>query len=189
MTYRSPQRSWHRLPRPAADTRWRDESPQAAFTVLPGLTFYFPTRHMARMRAAYTRARKVDPDTYPTFHHFVLLRVTTGLAERCLVLAPNLDNRSPQLADEFLATQLQEAARQLGVDGRTLLYWLIMPQDARREQRWQTIKAVCMRSVSARWGRRGCATPLIGLGAVGILLCCLLSFAEAIAAFLVQHPH
>ena len=189
MAYPPPSWPWRQLPGPAGDAQWREAPPPEALKMLPGLTFYFPARQMARMRAAYTCARTADPRAFPTFDHCVLVRVTTGLAERCLVLAPGYESQTPQLASEFLARQLQVAAHQLGVDQRTLLYWLIVPQDARREHRWQIIKAFCMRNVSARWGRRGCATPLIGLGALGILLCCLLSFAEAIAAFLVQHPH
>jgi hypothetical protein len=141
------------------------------------------------MRAAYSRARKADPCAYPTFHHFVLARVTSGLAERCLTLAPITESWSTQTAGEFLATQLELAARQLGVDQKTLLYWLVVPEGARRQQHWQAIQAFYSRTVSARWGRRGCTSSLVGLGAAGVLLCCLLSFAEAIAAFLVRHPH
>lgn len=189
MPYHPPQRPWRQLPRPATGAQWREDPPPEALNVLPGITFYYPPKQMARMRAAYTRARKADPRAYPTFQHFVLARVTTGLAERCISLAPAIESQRAQTAGDFLANQLHLAARQLGVDQKTLLYWLVVPQDARYEQWWQAIQAFLARSVSARWGRRGCTSSLVGLGAVGILLCCLLSFAEAIAAFLVQHPH
>jgi hypothetical protein len=189
VAYHQPQQQWRQLPCPAARAQWREDPPPEALNVLPGLTFYFPPRQMARMRAAYTRARKADPRAFPTFQHFVLTRVTAGLAERCVSLAPGTESRSAQTAGGFPAAQLELAARQLGVDQMTLLYWLVVPEDARREQRWQAIQALFAHSMSAHWGRRGCTSSLVGLGAVGLLLCCLLSFAEAIAAFLVQHPH
>ena len=189
MTYHQPQRPWRQLPHTAAHAQWHEDPPSEVLSVLPGITFYFPPQQMARMRAAYTRARRADPRAYPTFQHFVLARITTGLAERCISLAPGIESQRAQTAAEFLATQLQVAARQLGVDQKTLLYWLVVPEDARREQHRQIIRAFLARGVSARWGHRGCTSSLVGLGAVGLLLCCLLSVAEAIAAFLVQHPH
>lgn len=189
MSYHPPQRPWRQLPRPAAGAQWREDPSPEALNVLPGITFYYPPKQMARMRRAYTRARKADPRAYPTFQQFVLVRVTTGLAERCISLAPGIESHSAQAAGVFLATQLQVAAHQLDIDQKALLYWLVVPQDARHARRCQAIQAFLARGVSAHWGRRGCTSSLVGLGAVGLLLCCLLSVAEAIAAFLVQHPH
>ena len=188
MAYQRPRRQWEPLPPSGAQPQWREEPHSDALDLLPGMTFYFPPRQIGRMRAAYTRERKANPRTYPTFQHFVLAQVTAGLAERCISLAPGTASQSPPAAGAFLATQLQLAARQLGIDQRTLLYGLVVPEDARREQRWQAVRAFFARTVSARWGRRGCTSSLAGLGALGLLLCCLLSVVEAIAAFLVHHP-
>ena len=176
--------------------QWHKDPLPEALDLLPGITFYFPSRQMRRMRSAYTRARRADPGAYPTFQHFVLAQVSQGLADRCISLAPGTpgtDSQGAPAAGVFLAAQLQLAAHQLGIDQQTLLYALVAPEDARREQRWQALRAFCAwsgaGSMSVRWGRRGCTASLVGLGALGLLLCCLLSVVEAIAAFLVQHPH
>jgi hypothetical protein len=201
-SYQQPRRPWRHSPPPrppaasvhqAQQGQWHADPGIEALDLLPGITFYFPPRQMRRMRAAYTRARRSDPGTYSTFHHFVLTRVSQGLADRCISLAPGTDTQGAPTAGAFLAMQLQLAARQLGVDQQTLLYGLVAPEDALHEQRWQALRAWCAgssaRSVSARWGRRGCTASLVGLGALGLLLCCLLGVVEAIAALLVQHPH
>ncbi len=189
MAYQRPRRQWEPLPPSTAQPQWREDSHPVALDLLPGMTFYFPPRQIARMRAAYSRARKANPRACPTFQHFVLAQVSQGLAERCISLAPGTTSQSSQAAGAFLATQLQLAARQLGVDQQTLLYWLVVPEDARREQRWQAVRTFFARTVSARWGRRGCTSSLVGLAALGLLLCGLLSVVEAIAALLVHHPH
>ncbi len=186
---RRPQWPRPHPPISVGQARWRAEPLPDALDLLPGMTFYFPPQQMRRLHAAYTRARKGNPRAYPTFQHFVLARVSQGLAERCISLALGTASQSPQTAGAFLATQLQQAARQLGIDQQTLLYGLVVPEDARREQRWRSMRALCARSVSARWGRRGCTSSLVGLGALGLLLCALLSVVEAIAALLVHHPH
>jgi hypothetical protein len=188
VAYHKPQQPLRRFPHPTVDAQWRAVPPPGRLNVLPGLTLYFPPRQMAHMRATYTRARKADPHAYPDFQYFVLARVTAGLAERCILLAPAPDLRGPQMAGEFLATQLQMAACQVGVHPQTLIYALVAPDAARREQRWQAVQAFCARGISARWGRRGCATSLVGLGAVGLVICGLLGFAEAVAALLLHHP-
>lgn len=186
---RRQQQQWSPLSSSAPHAQWHRIPPLSALDLIPGLTFYFPPRQMERMRAAYRCAWQAEPYTYPTFQHFVLARVTAGLAERCLSLLPGTPNVNPQIAGEFLAVQLREAARQLRIDQRTLLYWFVVPEEARREQRVQALRSLCGRSMTTRWGRRGCTSSLVGLAAVGLLLCGLLSFAEAAAALLLHSPH
>ena len=184
-----PSRTPAALAHHAHQGQWHADLHPEALDLLPGITYYFPPHQMRRLRAAYTRERQADPHASPTFQHFVLAQVSQGLADRCISLASGTDGEGLQAAGAFLATQLQLAARQLGTDQKTLLYALVVPEDARREQRWHSLRALCMRTVSARWGRRGCATSLVGLGALGLLVCGLLSVVEALAALLVHHPH